>query len=461
MSRTSMTNRILYADEEIKNLIIQSAKEDNIVPIISKCDAGCIFCSHKNNPPDIQVVSVGVRSLEDICQTLDDLNKDQAITIGESASNIIEGEPLLHPDFMAVMTLIRRNFPDTPIAVTTNGRYLTKAIIDSLCRLKGITINLSMNSSSIEGRMKLMNDTKEQALTAIKSVRYMHESGMNFSASMVGMPNITGFSDIKNTIMYLAENGAESVRIFMPGFSAFVKEDIFPDGESIHRQLKTFIEALSVEIPCPILLEPSYVTDLLPVVSGVLHNSPAWLAGIRRGDIIASVNGQKPLSRVDAWNLLDGSGKRLVSYKRQGRILNATWENTSFGSSGIVMEYDYDMRQVSYLKQVMTSAPGKVLSLTSEFAYHVICQAYEQLNIRKEHCEVFMVKNHTFGGTIRAAGLLTVDDYVDAYKEYCESNEEPAAIIVPQISFNYLGKDLKGRHFEELKKRIGKPVAVI
>jgi len=71
------------------------------------------------------------------------------------------------------------------------------------------------------------------------------------------------------------------------------------------------------------------------------------------------------------------------------------------------------------------------------------------------------VKNHTFGGTIRAAGLLTVDDYVDAYKEYCESNEEPAAIIVPQISFNYLGKDLKGRHFEELKKRIGKPVAVI
>lgn len=454
-------NHISYTAKEKKELIIQSAKEDNIMPIISKCDAGCIFCSHKNNPAGIQVVQIGVRPIEDIRQTLDYLDKDRVITIGESASNIIEGEPLLHPDFISIITLIRRRFPDTPIAITTNGRYLTRPVIDSLCHLKGISINLSMNSSSAKGRMKLMNDTREQALTAISSVRYMHEAGINFSASMVGMPNITGFSDIKETIMYLAQNGAESVRIFMPGFSSFVKENIFPDGERIHQQLKTFIQELSVEIPCPILLEPSYVTDLVPVISGVLYNSPAWLAGLRRGDIIRSVNGQEPLSRVDAWNLLDGAGKRTVSYRRQDKTFVRAWENTAYGSSGIVMEYDYDMRQAAYLRQIIAAAPGKVLSLTSEFAYHVICCVYKQLNIPPEQCEVFMVKNHTFGGTIRAAGLLTVDDYIAAYGAYCAMNEEPAAVIVPQLSFNYLGKDLKGRHFDELKIRIGKPVAVI
>lgn len=175
-------NRTFYTDEEKKRLIIQSAKEDNIVPIISKCDAGCIFCSHKNNPSSVQVVSVGVRPLEDIRLTLDYLHQDKVITVGESASNIIEGEPILHPDFIPIMTLIRRRFPNTPIAITTNGRYLAKPVIESLSRLKGISVNLSMNSSSIEGRMKLMNDTKEQALTAITSVRYMHESGINETA---------------------------------------------------------------------------------------------------------------------------------------------------------------------------------------------------------------------------------------------------------------------------------------
>ncbi|MBP2644363.1 MAG: Radical domain protein [Firmicutes bacterium] len=75
---------------ETQQLIDQAAKEGNILPITSGCDSHCIFCSHKNNPPEIDVISIGVRSVEKITQTMNYLDPHKVITIGESASSIIE-----------------------------------------------------------------------------------------------------------------------------------------------------------------------------------------------------------------------------------------------------------------------------------------------------------------------------------------------------------------------------------
>ncbi len=45
-------------------LIFHTAMESNILPITSVCDTKCIFCSHKDNPTDIRVISIPHRSLE-------------------------------------------------------------------------------------------------------------------------------------------------------------------------------------------------------------------------------------------------------------------------------------------------------------------------------------------------------------------------------------------------------------
>ena len=65
-----------------------------------------------------------------------------------------------------------------------------------------------------------------------------------------------------------------------------------------------------------------------------------------------------------------------------------------------------------------------------------------------------MVKNLTFGGSIKAAGLLTVDDYDAAFKDWLQKNhsqgkESPTQLLVPLESFNSLGFDLKHRHYME------------
>jgi NifB/MoaA-like Fe-S oxidoreductase len=446
--------------DEIQRLILNSAIEANILPITSRCDSRCIFCSHKNNPPDIDVISVGVRSMEEITRTLAFLNPHNVITIGESATQIIEGEPFSHPQFKEIISLTRRAYPETPIEITTNGRHLTEEMVEFLKTAGNITLNISLNSASVRGRKLLMGDTKKRSEQTLAGIKLLAASNMPFSSSMVAMPNITGWEDIRDTIEFLAANKAAAVRVFMPSSSSMARPDIFPDEDKIYGQLREFISTLSPELPCPVLIEPSNVSDLTPIVSGVLKDSPAWKAGIRRGDTILKVNGQAPRCRVEAWNMLIPKGEITVEVEKDNHREMVNWTNESEGDSGITMEYDFDPARAENLRQTVLDCPGKSLLLTSEFGHAVVQKVLELMGIEIDRAVPVMVKNRTFGGTIRAAGLLTVDDYFESYNGWRESNREPSQMIIPLESFNSLGFDLKHKHFSKLQEMTGVTVAL-
>ena len=125
-------NTNAYTPIHIQDLINRTAMEANILPLTSRCDSACIFCSHQNNPPQVQVIYMGERSLEDILDTMQYLDAHQTITIGESATNIIEGEPTSHKNFKEIILQLRRRFPQTPVSMTTNGHHLTRDLVEFL-----------------------------------------------------------------------------------------------------------------------------------------------------------------------------------------------------------------------------------------------------------------------------------------------------------------------------------------
>lgn len=448
-----------YTKEDIRSLIDHAAQEQNILPLTSRCDARCVFCSHHNNPKEVQVISIGTRTMEEIAETMGHLRPDVPITIGESASSIIEGEPTLHPHFQEVMAALRMRFPQTPVEITTNGHHLTEQLVRFLAEHQPIMVNLSLNGGTVDSRRILMGDSEEFAKTAIRGVELLGEYGVPFSGSLVGMPNLTGFDDMEASIRHLADHGARTVRVFLPGFSQWVREDIFPDPDTIYGQLKEFINGLSEDIRCPVLLEPSYVQDLTPAASGVTMGSPAWEAGVRRGDVFTLINGDVPRSRTEAYAMLHARREVKAKVRRGEKLFTAKWVNGNEGS-GVTMEYDFDLEQAAYIKTVIDSAPGFVLALSSEFGHDVLCAALDAVGVSRESYTAVAVPNRTFGGTIRAAGLLCCCDYQAAFEDYCRENPRPAGVILPRISFNALGRDLKGVHISELQKALGVPVAV-
>lgn len=82
---------------------IKPCRKTNILPITTVCNVRCAFCSHNQNPPEVQAIAIPHLDFDMIADLLDYLDGDRKIIIGESTSLIMEGEPFTHPRFFDVL----------------------------------------------------------------------------------------------------------------------------------------------------------------------------------------------------------------------------------------------------------------------------------------------------------------------------------------------------------------------
>jgi hypothetical protein len=263
-------------------------------------------------------------------------------------------------------------------------------------------------------------------------------------------------------VLFFATNNAMAVRVVTPAFSGLADPGLLSGTAGLYTALQRFVEELPDTLPCPVLLEPSRPSDLTPVVSGVVGGSPAQQAGVRRGDVFETIGGKKPRCRVEAWQWLLPPGPVSAEIQRDGVTRAVTWDNRTEGEAGVTMEYDFDPARIDRLGAAVAAAGGSSLLLTSELGHHVVDRVLQFLRIGPTAAEAVAVKNVTFGGTIGAAGLLTIDDYLEAYRTWADSrpgsSPVPAQIIVPQESFDSRGQDLQRQHLSVLQQATGLPV---
>lgn len=208
-----------------EQLILSSAQAYNILPITSRCDAACVFCSHRQNPPQVETVSFGPRSLAEAERTMSFLDGAQPIFIGESATRIVEGEPLTHPELREILLRLRQRFPRTLISLTTNGIRLDGEMACLFRDLGRVEVNLSLNSASplhwqtLMGRSKCPEASRQAAV-------WLREYAIPFHGSLVAMPHVVGWEDIGAAIRFLDQQRARTIRVFLPGYSHLAQEDL-------------------------------------------------------------------------------------------------------------------------------------------------------------------------------------------------------------------------------------------
>ncbi|MGI9953483.1 radical SAM protein [Moorellaceae bacterium AZ2] len=446
-------------------LIILTASRYNILPLTSTCNLRCVFCSHRQNPPGVEAVAFAPLALDQVDVLLDYLDGRRKIVIGESATRLLEGEPLTHPYFLQVMARLRRRYPQTLVEITTNGLLLDQKKIEALEGLKPLEMNISVNSLTPAGRQKLLGN--REAAPLLRALEGLTQRGILWHGSLVAYPSLVGWEDIGTTIGGMAKAGASTIRVFLPGFTRLAPSSLQFDAVALRQEMEKFLEELRQEIKVPLLLEPPLVRDLTPRVAGVIPGSPAEAAGLQRGDIILYVDGKAPRSRVEAFGLVSRPGRRKLRIRRgeggQGipGAEEVTLDLSSGTKSGIVLEWDADPAIIDLVEDACRRyGARRALIFTSELAGEVVRALLQPVH---GVAAVRPVRNYFFGGSIACAGLLTVADFVRAWKEELQSPfyVQPDLVLLPGLAFDFWGRDLTGRSYGELAEISGLPVEVL
>ena len=502
-------------DPKLKYILLKTVQDDGILPITSVCNMACQFCSHRNNPPGLDVHRLGHLDLELIEELLQYLDPEGPVIIGESATRIIEGDPLAHPEFFQIIELVRESFPRKEIRITTNGSFLDRERVDFLAGRRPVELNISLNCSSPAERVFLMADRRpEQVFTALE---LLAERELVFHGSIVAMPHLMGWESLGRTIELLNGYGAKSIRIFLPGFTRYSSARMQFPVEEMYGMIAEFIEGYK-GLDTPVLLEPPVINDLQAVVKGIIPGSPAARSNLKKGALITAVNGERPLSRVDAFQRILVSANPLLQYEQEGVggepvRGELVLEKEAGERSGLILDYDLDPAVMDQLTRAFLQNRDKRIALLTSVAAEGIMGAFldyyrhslkhlynplQQDSVQgncvrqsrlspdrqsacriegagqrggtgqaegpleaagREGCiDLLVAENRFFGGSIIAAGLLTVSDIMDRLRESSQSYD---LLLLPGIIFDNFGNDLSGRNYREIEEEAGVTVEII
>lgn len=460
--------------------LLFSAQRRGVLPLTSVCNMNCLFCSHRFNPPGVKVLRLPPRPLAEVEESLAWLSGSKVV-IGESVTRIIEGEPFTHPQIMEILTLLRRRFPEKLLAITSNGSLLDERRVKELAKLAPVELTISLNSANPRGRAFLMRDRQPEAVMA--ALRELAGVGLPFHGSIVAMPHLVGWEDLQATIGFLDQVGARTVRVFLPGFTRLTPPELrFP--RDLPDQLQAFLAELRQKVTVPLLLEPPPVRDVEAVVEGVISSSPADGEGVRPGDVILAVDGMAPFSRVQAFQLVLAAARPRLLLRRGEALLEVTLDKEAGESSGLAMLYDLDPGIMGEIERALATGqdgrarpasrrqpprgygPGKVgrcaeetLLLASSLGAPALRAGLAKKGIP---LTPYPVENVFFGGSIGAAGLLVVQDFIAAIQKVQEkAHGRYRRALLPGRPFDEKGHDLVGRSYLEIEEVTGIRVEVL
>lgn len=369
------------------------------------------------------------------------INPREKIIIGESATRINEGEPLSHPQFLAILKELRRNFPHTPIQITTNGILLSPEVQAELSALNPLELVISFNSLRPERRALYLGDPHPEE--SLSYFRHLTASGIRFQASFILAPPL--LEELPESLKTVEELGAQYIRLLLPGGSKWAPKELQGSMRE-WLELKRVALLWRKKLEIPLMIEPPLLSDLTVEIEGIMKESPAQRCGLKVGDEILKINGKRPESRKEAFDWINQLENPELEIWRSKSRLNLVLLKKKGEKSGLVFSNDLEPQVLRRLSKTVPEK-GKGVCLTSELAYGLISQAFQKY---LPQVPVFGVPNLTFGGSIRSLGLLTFYDF-RAFLEGFKGREKFDWLILNPV-FQEDGLDLRGENAQALEK---------
>jgi MoaA/NifB/PqqE/SkfB family radical SAM enzyme len=187
-----------------------------IVEIINACNANCLYCNIHNpdRRPDPEWRKQRL-SLADFRRIADDL----AAIGGEGITLLANGEPLLHPEFPAMMRLAREK--GLAVGFFTNGTLLTGALASEAVALGVAEINVTVSAATPETYARLHHSLGpadfDRAIASVRFLRARRDAAGAAVPRLVMVNVVTGPSagEVEAMIRLAADAGFDEVRFQM------------------------------------------------------------------------------------------------------------------------------------------------------------------------------------------------------------------------------------------------------
>ncbi len=457
----------------------------------TRCNAECVFCYNKGNPPSVALGNLRRPVDEEFAEVRTRLNYFSPLSKNALFSSLGDiFEILMHPKALETLCLLRKKTTKT-FRITTNGIALTPHMIASLSALSPLYLYLSLNAASVSLRKSLMRDNIAEA--TLKVPQMLKDAGIPYGMVIVPWPSPSiqeMLDNLSQTAACAEENDANIIQINLPGFTKRLSKNKRFDLDEVWSAVVERARALRKDLETPIVMMPSLYEENLhsdeknrPVIIGLVKNSPAKRAGLRKEDLILSINGIPLQNRPQARDLLSliresRAGETTIGVMRNGKKLSITvelypeeypyaqdWDNhlgIVFMGTGLRLEYLEKLRDIIALHKAK-----KVLFLSSRLVRPVfehMMKGSLLLADREVSINIEVPDNKFFGGNVFMGDLLVVQDYIDWIDKYLAAGRSrPDLIVIPSSPFS-LGqwkRDLTGRVYLDIERAVNIPVALL
>jgi pyruvate-formate lyase-activating enzyme len=462
---------------------------DVLMHAASRCNCDCIFCYNhgagdtlkwpsRSPKEEWKEIRTRIRSFEPLSGR------------GLFPSFGSPREALVHPFAIEALSALRAK-TSAPIRISTNGTTLREETVERLASLGPIFLDVSLNSSSPQRRAALMRDPQPDV--AINSLRLLREHGIPYTVTIVAWPFPTlqhCLQDLKRTTVFADKHLAALVQVNLPGYSRFFSKVELFDSDRVWKEVVECVQGLREQVSCPVVVRPAaYEENLsrtrknLSEVIGVVPNSPAARGGIQPGDYITRIHDipvkNRPQAR-DLLTLVQESGKRKVRLEVRRGSSTLTFDLDTRGGAypftpetgshlGVVfMGSGFREAYLENLRDLLRERDAsEALLLSSQLIKPTLDQLYrENPHLHPGECRlaIGVPENRYFGGNIILGDLLVVQDFIDFIELYLsEGRPRPDLIIIPSSPFSLFGwgRDLTGRVYLEIERKIGIEVALL
>lgn len=457
----------------------------------ARCDADCIFCYNNGNPSSL---SLGVlrrspaEEWDEVMTRLKYFSPEGRLGLFPSLGSIYE--VLTHPRIFEILHQLREKTPSV-FRIATNGTQLTPEKISRLAALSPVYLYLSLNSVSPARRRKLMKNKRPQV--AIDALPLLREKGIPYATVIVPWPFDSlaeTLEDLECTVAYADKHDSHLIQINLPGYSRYLSSEKLYDLNEVWSATVARVRELREGTSAPIVVMPSLFEENTyeerqnrPEVIGLVKNSPAARAGLKKGDEIVKVNGLIVSRRPQARDLLAAvqqskMNSAEITVKREGRLLDLSVslrgssypysENADRHLGIVMMGTGFRVSYLEKLRESIDSHQAKhILFLSSALVSPSFEQALGESPIFASghlKIEIRVPRNNFFGGNIFMGDLLVVQDFIDCIKEYLEKDgRRPDLVVIPSSPFN-LGawrRDLTGRAYLDIEREVGIPVELL